>query len=202
MCPSLKQLTGNEQPLPGPFSQWSSEWWSSGREWGKRQILAFSVGLPTYLASGWWVSWGGGGWQGTGNRLHGCVLHGSRLLAKAPQPLSWWICFPFPSLRLNGSGSLRGSQSFWPGLCRLGGWGAWGSVGSRAPGSLSNNSWAKSGNMALGSYQLRSASSQPGRDVDLGGWKLCLGTLPVLVRTGNNIYLVVREHYYLTMTWP
>ena len=40
------------------------------------------------------------------------------------------------------------------------------------------------------------------QDQDLGGWKLCLGTLPFLVRTENNIHLVEVYRNIVTRPWP
>lgn len=62
--------------LSGPFNQWWEGWWSSGREWGKRWILAFSPG-PSHSASSQWLSW-----RGPGNRL-------AAVSCRAPELWPW-----------------------------------------------------------------------------------------------------------------
>ena len=67
------------------------------------------------------------------------------------------------------------------------------------PGSLREDSWAGCGNLAL--KELPTEICNPlSQDSDFGGWKLCLGILPFLVRTENNIHLV--EIYGNIVTWP
>ena len=76
VSPSLKWPIVTEQQLVGMLSQQLAGWWSSGRKWGKRWTLAFSLG-PSVASR-----WTGVGCvaQGTG-RI--CVLQGSGGLATA-----------------------------------------------------------------------------------------------------------------------
>ena len=66
------------------------------------------------------------------------------------------------------------------------------------PGSLRDDSWAGRGNLALKEVpaEICLLLARTGAL----GWKLCLGTLPFLVRIENNIYLV--EIYRSMATWP
>ena len=104
--------------LSGLFNQWEG-WWSSGGEWGKRWMLAFSPG-PSYPASSQWLSW-----RGPGNRLGGCVLQGSRALAMAAHWLGPGLeaavnLSPSPTLWPNGSSHLHRMQSVGRVPCCLG----------------------------------------------------------------------------------
>lgn len=70
-------------------------------------------------------------------------------------------------------------------LCNLAACGAWGPVWSWASGSLSDASWAESGDLPLRETPAE-ISSQPG--LDLQGWELSLGTSLFLTRTEKNIW--------------
>ena len=82
--------------LSRPFSQLSAEWWSKGREWGKRQILAFSLGPPAHPALIQRVGWG---------------LYSGWTQSQPWQP--------------NGSSLLPGTLSAGPGPTVWAAWGAW-----------------------------------------------------------------------------
>ena len=149
------------------------EWWSSGGEWGKRRTPAFSPSSLPRLGPASEL-------RGTGNRL--------RALSPRPptgwaQALRQWRSSP-PSLSLppNSSG-LRRTQSAWVLSTWLPPW--WQLARAWGPGPEGTASW-----------DLPALS----QDLDLGGWKLSLGTLPFHVRTENDIHLV--EIYRNIITWP
>ena len=129
----------------GSFSQLSEEWWSPGREWGKRDILAFSPGPSPSPSLGRRIP---------GNRL-GSVSY--RAPPPSPRPPTGraqalrqrWTSPPSLSLRLHDSSSPPGSQSVEPAPSVWAAWGACGPVGSWAPGSFSDDGWAESGELAL-----------------------------------------------------
>ena len=66
------------------------------------------------------------------------------------------------------------------------------------PGFLRDDSWEGYGNLAM--KELPTEICLLLKDWDLGGSKLCLGTLPFLVRTENNIRLV--EIYWNIVILP
>ena len=96
-------------------SRGAVEWWSSGGQWGKTWILLSS--LPGLGPAG--VLWG------PREQAGGCVLQGSRALARAtcwPWPRPWGVGEPLPPPHLwpNGSGSPHRTQSMGPGTYHLG----------------------------------------------------------------------------------
>ena len=191
----LDFLLGRSGPLPqgsncqwaaisGLFSQWSAERWSSGGEWGKRRIPAFSLGPSSS--------------PGLCDLMAEAICLGRSLQDLAP---AVWAA-----------------------------WGAWGPVGSWAPGSLGDDGWAGSGDLALreppaeiclfsqawalaggpslgAGWTLRGRVTGPCRDPLLlartwtsAGESCALGPCPFLVRTESNICLV--EIYRNVVTWP
>lgn len=155
-------------------------------------------GPPAYLASGWWVSWGGGGWQGTGNRLGLCpswlqITHqGPTALGVGESVSHCHLCDLMAAALSLGCSLLTWPLPF--------GW-LKESEGRRVSAlPLSNNSWAKSGNMILGSCQLEICLPATG-PWTLEGESYALGTCLFLSEQG--IILLgggLRKYRYLTMT--
>ena len=131
MGSSPKWPTVNERPL---VVHSANSWQLSGWEWAKRWILAFSLG-----ALDQWVKWGA--------QAGGCVLQGSRALARATlwpwlRPWGGSESLPSPCLcdLVAVAVFLRQSEGPAPTVWVAGG--AWGPAGSWAPGSFSDDSWA------------------------------------------------------------
>ena len=172
-------------------------WWSSGGEWGKRQIQAFWS--PSSLPSLGPVD----ELEGPGNRL-GIMSY------KAPEPSlrpplavvqalrQRWTCLLSQSLWPNSSGCLCGLQSVKLGLLI---WAAWGDRGTVRWGAWLLWGWQlgrvwESDPKRAVNWDLPSLSL----DWDLGGWKFCFVTFPFLVKTENTIHLV--EIYRIVISWP
>ena len=91
-------------------------------------------------------------------------------------------------------------QSVRPGLPIWMAWGDWGPLGLDAwlpQGWQLGRIW-EPGPKGAANWDLPPLS----QDWDLGGLKLCLGTLPFLVRTENNIHLVEIFRNIVTWPWP
>lgn len=148
--PSHKKPAANEPPLviSPSFCKRSVKLWSPGREWGERRIPAFFLG-PSSSPGGQQVRWGaqGAGWGLCPAGLQSC--HQSCPLALAQALRQQWTSPPCPPQWTRRSGSLPGLQSVRPGPIVWAAWGACGSVGSWAPGCLSDDSGAGSGNFSL-----------------------------------------------------
>ena len=148
------------------------EWWSSGREWGKRWVRLSS--LPGRCAV--WA---------TGNRL-GAVS------CRAPEPLLGPPTGLGPGLEAVVNLSLWAlAPTIW------GAWGTWGLVVSWALCSLSDDVVQGLGTWPWRSCQLRSTSSartqtSKGQSCAWGPWPSC--------QTGNNVCLV--EIYRNIIPWP
>ena len=140
--------------------------------------------------------WGIGG-GGPREQARGYVLQGSRALSKAGRVTVEPLPDPCPCDLMAGAVCLRGRLRDPAPIIWLA-WGTWGPVGSWVPGSLRDDSWTGSGNLAL--RELPTDIGLLSQDWDLGGWKLCLGILPFLVRTERNIHLV--EIYGNILNWP
>ena len=154
------------------FSQLSVEWWSSGGEWGKSWIQPSPL-VPA-SAPGW----------GSAGKLGG-VVPGNSLGAvscRAPEPSLGTPTGLIPGLEvtMNPLPHLHLCDLMATAVhigCSLGpapaigvAWGARGPVGLWVPGSLCNESWAGSGDLALRESLTDLPLSQ---DRDLRGQKLC-----------------------------
>ena len=172
-------------------------WWSSAGKWEKRHFQAF-----------FWRAWRSPSLRPLGE----LEVPGNRLGMTswcAPAPPLWpssslapgleerWTSPPSLTLQPTSSGHLPGPQSLRTGLLT---WTAWGDrtywVGCLAPSRM--RAGQNVGTLPWRSCQMRSLSAHPGWDISR--WKLCLETLPSLVRTENNFHLV--EIYRNIITWP
>ena len=173
-CPSrpCPQVTVNEGPLGKWFTQGSLVWWSLGGKWSKRQIWAFSGRPSSSLSLG-----PAGELERPGNTLRTVFFY------RAPEPL------------LRPSTSLGPGRE--PGLPIWVVWGDWGPVGLSAwlPQRWHLGRMWEPGPERSANWDLPPIS----QNWALGGWKLCFGTLPFLVKTQNNIHLV--EIYRNVVTW-
>ena len=172
------------------------EWWSSGGERGKSWILAFSSGLFSSLSRT--SRWAGGPRDQAGT-------------CRAPEPSPWLLTGQFQVLKWQWTSP---PSPPWPPndhsrLCIM---------RSEGPAPLCGRSEEPEGQLPLG--RLAPSAKTAGwkwpwgaaswdlpplsQDLDLRGWKLCLGTLHFLVRIeSNNLFGGdLFEHHYQTMTWP
>ena len=165
-----------------------------GGEWSKRQIQAFSWRPSSLLSLG-----PAGELEGPGNRLGTTSCRAPETsLRPSTSPVPGLEAAvnhsPFPSLRLTAWVALSEAWSApfgWPEETE--------DQLSWAPGSLRNDGSAGCGNPG----PKGAANCDPpsfSQDWDLGGWKLCLKTLPFFVSTENKSYVV--EIHNNIITWP
>ena len=164
-----KQPTVSKQPLVRAFS--ANGLWSGSCQ-AENEVRSGSKpspwGPPAHSPLGQRMS------EGPREQTGGCVYRAPELWPRPPNGQTQtlrlqWPFPPSPPLWPHGSGRLHRTQPVGPAPTIWAAWGARKLVGSCTPGSLSHNSWTASGDLARGSHQPRSSSSQPG--LDLTGWK-------------------------------
>ena len=167
------------RPSVGLFSP--REWWPSSGEQGKRRIGTFSPGSSCRWAGGPGIGWG----------LCPPGLQNPRLGQPLTGPRPW------------AGGELLQQQP----CAKNAGCRTWPGQAEKPEGqlswetdSLNNDSWARSGDRAPRELPTELCLFSQGSS--LRGQKVCLGTLPFLIRTENNIYLVEMNRNTLTWPWP